>query len=189
MRELFEVFFSFAKIGLFTFGGGLAMLPMFQKEIVENKGWATEEEVLDYYAVGQATPGIIAVNTATFIGYKRRGLVGGIVATLGMIFPSLVIIMSLASVIAQFQDLAVVQHAFRGIRIAVVALIVTTVLRLVRQSVRTRTALAIFVTALFLIAFVDLSPAIVILVAAAGGVSYAVLNTRRAQRVAREGRK
>ena len=92
MRELLDLFFTFARIGGLTFGGGYAMLPMLQKEVVERRGWATNEELMDYYAIGQCTPGIIAVNTATFIGNKTRGVVGGVVATLGVVFPSLVII-------------------------------------------------------------------------------------------------
>lgn len=95
MKELWELFIVFAKIGGFTFGGGYAMLPILQREVVENRNWATSEELMDYYAIGQCTPGIIAVNTATFIGYKRKGIIGGIVATIGCVFPSLVIIMIL----------------------------------------------------------------------------------------------
>lgn len=97
MKELFDLFWTFAKMGAITFGGGYAMLPIIQKEIVEKKKWATETEVIDYYAVGQCTPGVIAVNTATFIGYKLKGIIGGIVATLGVVFPSLVIIMIIAA--------------------------------------------------------------------------------------------
>ena len=92
MKKLFELFVSFAKIGVMTFGGGYAMLPILQREIADNKGWASEEELMDYYAVGQCTPGVIAVNTATFVGSKQAGVLGGIVATLGLVFPSLVII-------------------------------------------------------------------------------------------------
>ena len=96
MKEYWELFYSFAKIGAFTFGGGYAMLPLIQREVVEKKHWATEEEIMDYYAVGQCTPGIIAVNTATFIGYYKKGIIGGIFATLGVIFPSIVIILLIA---------------------------------------------------------------------------------------------
>ena len=93
MKELFDLFWTFCKIGALTFGGGYAMLPLIQREIVENKKWSTEKEILDYYAVGQCTPGVIAVNTATFIGYKLKGIIGGIIATLGVVFPSLIIIL------------------------------------------------------------------------------------------------
>ena len=96
MKELLVLFLTFAKVGVMTFGGGYAMLPILQREVVENKGWATDEELTDYFAIGQCTPGVIAVNTATFIGQKQRGIAGGIVATLGVVFPSLVIISALA---------------------------------------------------------------------------------------------
>ena len=89
MKELWSLFLTFAKVGVMTFGGGYAMLPILQREVVENKGWATDEELTDYFAIGQCTPGVIAVNTATFIGQKRAGIAGGIVATLGVVFPSL----------------------------------------------------------------------------------------------------
>ena len=136
MKELFDLFWTFCKIGALTFGGGYAMLPLIQREIVENKKWSTEKEILDYYAVGQCTPGVIAVNTATFIGYKLKGIIGGIVATLGVIFPSIVIILIIATFLQNFADLAIVQSAFAGIRVAVVALIITTVVKLIKSSIK-----------------------------------------------------
>ena len=102
MKGLLELFLTFAKVGVMTFGGGMAMLPILQREVVENKGWATDEELTDYFAIGQCTPGIIAVNTATFIGQKQKGVWGGIVATLGVVFPSLIIITVLAGLITSF---------------------------------------------------------------------------------------
>lgn len=105
MKEYLKLFFTFAKIGCFTFGGGYAMLPLLQREIVEKNSWAEEEELMDYFAIGQCTPGIIAVNTATFIGYKRKGIIGGIFATLGLIFPSLVIITIIAAFIRSLPTL------------------------------------------------------------------------------------
>ena len=112
---LARLFGTFAKVGVMTFGGGYAMLPILQREIVEDRHWATEEELMDYYAVGQCTPGIIAVNTATFIGQKKAGIAGGIMATLGVVFPSIVIIFLIASVLTHFADAPVVRHAFAGI--------------------------------------------------------------------------
>ena len=112
MKELLDMFFTFARIGGLTFGGGYAMLPMLQKEVVEHRGWATEDELMDYYAVGQCTPGVIAVNTATFIGYKQRGVIGAIFATLGVVFPSLVIIITIAAFVSNFADLPAVKNAF-----------------------------------------------------------------------------
>ena len=119
MKELWTLFWTFAKVGVMTFGGGYAMLPILQREVVENKGWATEEELVDYFAIGQCTPGIIAVNTATFIGQKYRGIAGGITATLGVVFPSLIIISILAGLITNFSHLAWVQNAFAGIQVCV----------------------------------------------------------------------
>ena len=110
MNKLLDLFLTFARIGGLTFGGGYAMLPMLQKEVVEKRGWASEEELMDYYAIGQCTPGIIAVNTATFVGQKTAGIAGGIIATLGVVFPSLIIITIIAAFIQNFSDLAIVQN-------------------------------------------------------------------------------
>ena len=121
MNIVLDMFFTFAKVGVMTFGGGYAMLPILQREVVEKKHWATEEELMDYYAIGQCTPGVIAVNTATFIGQKNLGTLGGIFATLGVVFPSVVIISLLAGVIEAFSHIVWVQHAFGGIRVCVCA--------------------------------------------------------------------
>lgn len=145
MKELFTLFLTFAKVGVMTFGGGYAMLPILQREIVENKGWATDEELTDYFAIGQCTPGVIAVNTATFIGQKSKGILGGIVATLGLVFPSLVIIAALATVIEAVSHLQWVQHAFGGIRICVCVLILNAVLKLFKSAVIDRVTLGIFI--------------------------------------------
>lgn len=134
MKEYVSLFFTFAKIGVCTFGGGYAMLPILQRELVDNKGWATEEELADYYAVGQCTPGVIAVNTATFVGYNQMGWLGGVVATLGVVFPCLVIIMAIAAFLSNFMHLDVVVHAFNGVRAGVVALIFSSILKLLKTS-------------------------------------------------------
>lgn len=173
MVTLLDLFLTFARIGLFTFGGGYAMLPLLQRDVVEKKGWVTESQLLDYYALGQATPGIIAVNTATFVGYEKRGVIGGIVATIGMVTPSLIIIMLIATFIAQFEQIGVVQHAFRGVRIAVVALILHTVINMARRNVKEPRDVALFVLALLLIVALDVSPAVVVIGAAMLGAGYA----------------
>ena len=129
-NELWTLFWTFAQMGAITFGGGMAMLPILQREVVEKKGWATEEELTDYYAIGQCTPGIIAVNTATFIGQKCGGVLGGIAATLGVIFPSLVIISVLAGLITNFSHLQWVKDAFAGIQVCVCVLIFNAVSKL-----------------------------------------------------------
>ena len=165
MKELFDLFWTFCKIGALTFGGGYAMLPLIQREIVENKKWSTEKEILDYYAVGQCTPGVIAVNTATFIGFKLRGIIGGLVATLGVIFPSIIIILIIASFLQSFASLAIVQSAFAGIRVAVVALIITTVIKLIKSSVKDYLGIIITVITFVLSAFVGISPVYIVIAA------------------------
>ena len=145
------------------------MLPLIQREIVEKKKWSTEKEILDYYAVGQCTPGVIAVNTATFIGYKLRGIIGGIVATLGVIFPSIVIILIIATFLQNFADLAIVQSAFAGIRVAVVALIITTVVKLIKSSIKDYLGVIIAIIAFVISAFIGLSPVYVVIAAALTG--------------------
>ena len=135
MNIYVDLFLTFARIGVCTFGGGYAMLPILQRELVENKKWATEGELADYYAVGQCTPGIIAVNTATFVGRGQAGIMGGIFATLGLVFPSVVIIVAIAAFLQNFMDLQWVVHAFNGVRAGVVALILSSVIKLFRNSV------------------------------------------------------
>lgn len=135
MNILVSLFLTFARIGVCTFGGGYAMLPILQRELVEDKKWATETELADYYAVGQCTPGIIAVNTATFVGRSQAGIAGGIIATLGLVFPSLVIIMVIAAFLQNFMHLEFVIHAFNGVRAGVVALILSSVIKLFKNAV------------------------------------------------------
>lgn len=170
MSEIIDLFVTFAKMGVMTFGGGYAMLPILQREVVENKGWATEEELTDYFAIGQCTPGIIAVNTATFIGQKQRGVLGGIFATLGLVFPSLIIISVLAGVITHFADIAAVQNAFAGIRVCVCVLIFNAVIKLWQKAVVDKPTLVIFVLVLAGAFFTSLSPAIFVLLAGCAGV-------------------
>lgn len=163
IKELFDLFFTFCRIGGLTFGGGYAMLFMIQKEIVENKKWATEDEVVDYYAVGQCTPGVIAVNTATFIGYKTQGVIGALFATFGVVFPSLVIIMIIAAFLKNFAEFAVVKHAFGGIRIAVVALIISSIIKLWKSSVKNSIGIFIAIAAFILGAVFGLSPIYIVI--------------------------
>lgn len=172
MNELWTLFFTFARIGCFTFGGGYAMLPMLQKEIVEKLDWATEKELMDYFAVGQCTPGVIAVNTATFIGCKRKGVLGGITATLGVIFPSIVIITVIASLLSNFSSYPIVQNAFSGIRIVVAALVLNVVVKMYRTSVNTWFGALIFFVTLALGLLFNLSPTFYIITAALIGIVY-----------------
>ena len=134
MKELLQLYAVFFRIGGLTFGGGLTMLPMLKYELAEKKGWVTEEELLDYYAVGQCTPGIIAVNVSTFVGYKRKGIIGAIFSTLGMISPSLIIISILALFLEQFMSNQIVAHAVAGIKVVVCALMLNTVVTMAKKS-------------------------------------------------------
>lgn len=170
MNILLDLFLTFAKIGVMTFGGGYAMLPILQREVVENKGWATEEELMDYFAIGQCTPGIIAVNTATFIGQKTKGILGGIIATLGVAFPSIVIISLLAGVIETFSHLAWVQHAFGGIRVCVCVLILNAVVKLYKKAVLDKATLIIFLLVAIGSYFTPLSPVVFVVAAAFVGI-------------------
>ena len=167
---LWELFLTFAKIGVMTFGGGMAMLPILEREIVQNKKWATEEELVDYFAIGQCTPGIIAVNTATFIGQKKKGVLGGIAATLGVVFPSLIIITVLAGLITNFAHLAWVQNAFAGIQVCVCVLIFNATVKLLKKSVVDKPTAAIFLAVLVGSAVMDVSPVWFILAAAVLGI-------------------
>ncbi|MDR1909727.1 MAG: chromate transporter [Spirochaetaceae bacterium] len=179
MKALAELFFVFFRISLTTFGGGYAILPVLERELILRRGWISLEEVMDYYTIGQVTPGVIAVNTATFIGYKRGGLPGGFIATLGFICPSLILVLAVALGLSNFADLPVVQHAFRGIRVAVGALILDTVIKMLRgvfagpkgskPGARIIT-LILFLGALALTLFLSLSPVLVVL--AAGGAGF-----------------
>lgn len=166
IKLLVDLFVTFAKVGVMTFGGGYAMLPILQREVADKKKWTTEEELTDYYAIGQCTPGIIAVNTATFVGYKNAGVLGGIFATLGLAFPSIVIIEIIAAFISNYADLPMVSSAFVGIRAAVVGVVFATVLKLFKSTVKNAISLGIFLCVLVAAVFFGVSP--IILVVASG---------------------
>lgn len=168
--KLLQLFTAFARVGVMTFGGGYAMLPILEREIVDRHGWASSEELMDYYAVGQCTPGVIAVNTATFVGQKHAGIAGGIVATLGVVFPSLVIISALAKVITAYAHLAWVQHAFAGIRVCVCVLIFNAVLKLVKGAMKDAWCWGIFGVILVLSLVIDVSPILYVVAAGLAGV-------------------
>ena len=180
MNQYLDMFLTFAKVGVMTFGGGYAMLPILQREVVEKKGWATEEELMDYFAIGQCTPGIIAVNVATFCGQKLKGVLGGIFATLGMVFPSLVIISLLAGVIEAFSHIGWVQNAFGGIRICVCVLILNAVVKLFQKAVIDKVTLAVFAVVMLGAYFTNLSPVVFVLAAGAIGVALKGMGGKKA---------
>ena len=176
MKVLWELFLTFAKVGGFTFGGGYAMMPLLQKEVVEGKKWATEQEIMDYYAIGQCTPGIIAVNTALFVGYQVAGIPGGICAALGVIAPSVAIIMLIAMFLQNVMEFGVVQRAFGAIRVAVCALVLQAAVGLWKKGVVDKPTAVIFLAVLALLLFTPISPIPVILSSAVAGV---LLSRRR----------
>lgn len=183
MKQLLKLFFTFAKIGAVTFGGGYAMLPIMQRELVDKNGWTSEEELLDYYAIGQCTPGVIAVNTATFIGHKQKGVLGGIFATLGVIFPSIVIITILSAFISNFSEYEIVKNAMCGIRICVCVLVVNAVLKLWKKAIVDKWALTIFIVCLITALFVKSFPtALLVVLAGAAGYVIASIKAKKAEK-------
>lgn len=170
MKKLLELFVAFAKVGVMTFGGGYAMIPILEREIVDRQGWASGEELMDYYAVGQCTPGVIAVNTATFIGYSVAGVPGGIVATLGVVFPSLVIITVIAGILTNFADIPAVKSAFAAIRVCVCVLIFNAVLKLWKKAVPDKATLILFLLVFIPSVFFDISPIVFVVFCAVAGI-------------------
>ena len=170
MNIYLDLFLTFAKVGVMTFGGGYAMLPILQREVVEKKHWATDEELMDYYAIGQCTPGVIAVNTSTFIGKKYKGNLGGVIATLGVVFPSILIILAIASLISNFSHLAWVQNAFAGIRVSVCILIVNAVISLWKKALVDIWTVLIFAAIFACSVFLNLSPVIYVVVSGILGI-------------------
>lgn len=175
-----EMFSTFAKVGVLTFGGGYAMLPILQREVVEKKHWATNEELMDYYAVGQCTPGVIAVNTATFIGNKLRGVTGGIVATFGVVFPSLVIISVIAAFISNFADLEIVKQAFNGVRVCVCVLIFNALIKLVKKSVVDIYTAGIFAFVAVGSISTNISPVVFVIISSLLGIAITTLKGKEA---------
>ena len=170
MPLLLDLYCSFFRVGALMFGGGYAMLPLLQREVVDKKHWVTEEDILDYYAIGQITPGIIAVNTATFVGFRQKKVIGGICATLGVVSPSLIIITVIAALLANFADIPAVQNAFAGIRVCVCVLILNSVIKLAKKSVVDGITLAIFLAVLLASVFLGSNPVLYVLLAAAAGI-------------------
>lgn len=167
-----QLFTTFAKIGSFTLGGGYAMVPVMQKEIVEKKGWLASDEFMDILAVSQATPGLFAMNMASHIGYKLKGALGGIVGALAVALPSIIVILLIAMFFQAFKDNIYVEKIFMGIRPAVVALIAAPCFSMARTAKINRYNIWIPVVAALLICAFGVSPIWVILAAGIGGFIY-----------------
>ena len=178
MKELLDIFTASFKVGLMTSGGGYAMLPILQREVVETRKWVTDEEVLDYYAIGQCLPGIIMVNTMIFIGQKRRGTLGGIAAALGTVCPALIIITIIAAVLSGFAEAPVVKSAFAGIRVCVCVLIFNAVMKLWKSSVIDWKCLVIFILVAFGSLFTDITPVLFVVASAVVGIAISCLGVK-----------
>ena len=179
MKELFELFKTFFTIGIMTFGGGYAMLPMLEREIVDKHKWATMEDLTNYFAIGQCTPGVIAVNTATFIGYKMKKTIGGIVATLGVISPSVMIILILSGLISLIIDIAIVKSAFVGISVAVCALMINSLYKLANSGIKDVYTGIVAITSVLVSIFLNLSPVIIVLAAGVVTVIYKRITNKK----------
>jgi chromate transporter len=169
LREYFELFWAFVVIGASTFGGGYAIVPVLERELIKKRGWVTMDEVLDYYTIAQITPGIIAVNIATFTGCKRKGIVGGIIGTIGLVLPGVCLMLLVSLFVKRFAEAAMVRHALAGIRLAVCALILDTSLKLIKGFFKNYKSMIIWVIAFTLSAVFAASPMYVILGAGIAG--------------------
>lgn len=181
-KELFSIFAAFFRVGILTFGGGYSMLPMLRREVVEKHKWASEEELLDWFAMSQCAPGAIAISTATFAGRKIRGFGGAVAAALGVVMPSLLIILIVALFLQELSRYAWVKAAFAGIRAGVCALILNAVVKLWKKAVKDRFALLIFILALLGAVFLDVSPVLFVLLGALAGFVWLTLREKRVQK-------
>jgi chromate transporter len=179
MKSFFEILFVFAKVGLITFGGGYAIVPILQKEIIAKRQWVEEADLIDYYAIAQCLPGIIAANTAMIIGYKRKGIWGMLAAAIGIAIPSFVIILIIAMFIHNFMQYEIVTHAFNGIRAAVLALITGAAIKMCKNGVKDIFGVWIFIVTLLVLIIFNISPIITIIAAAVCGIIIKEVGTRR----------
>ena len=171
MKELIELYIAFLRIGAVNFGGGYAMLPLLEEDLVKKKGWVTTDELMDYFAIGQCTPGVIALNVSTFIGNKRKGIAGAVASTIGFLTCPVIIILLIAMFMTNFANLPIVQNAFAGIRVCVCVLILEAVMRLWKKSIVDKVAFVIYAIIFLLMAFgsfLPVKPPAAVLVVAAG---------------------
>jgi chromate transporter len=179
MKTLIELFCTFFRIGAFTFGGGYAMIPLIQKEVVENKKWVSDEDILDIVAIAESTPGPIAINAATFIGCKTCGAMGAAFATLGVVLPSLVVISVIAYLLTEFAQIAIVKYAFFGIRAGVLALVTKSLWTMFKKAPKGMTAYAISLLSFVLVAFFHVNALVVIILTAIVGLVVSETKARR----------
>lgn len=180
-KTLWQVFWSFFKIGAFTFGGGYAMIPLIQNEAVEKRHWVTDEDILEVVAIAESTPGPIAINSATFVGYKAAGILGSVCATLGVVLPSFVVILALSFVLQQFQNVVAVQYAFQGIRAGVLALLVKALWTMYQKSPKGWVGYVVIGASFILTAIFDINVIFVIIGCAVFGLVTSLYLERRAK--------
>ena len=181
-KELWKVFATFFKIGAFTFGGGYAMIPLIQKEAVENHGWVTDEDILEIIAIAESTPGPIAINSATFVGYRTCGVLGSAAATLGVVLPSFVLIFAISFVLRQFQELKAVQYAFQGIRAGVMALLCTALWGMYKKNQKNWASYIVMAGSFILTGIFDVSVLPVLVGCAVFGLVTAKMMERKVQK-------
>ncbi|WP_407396727.1 chromate transporter [Treponema sp.] len=181
IKKLITLYVTFFKIGSITFGGGLTMLPILERELIDNKKWTTSEELLDYYAIAQSTPGIIAVNVSTFVGHKISGIPGAVAATLGMVSPSIIIIVCIAEFIASFDSIPWVRKAMRGINVGVSALLTYSVINLFKKTVKKWWNLILYILAFVAVYFFHVRTIFVILSAAVLGIFIHVVDVKKGE--------
>lgn len=179
MKKLWELFITFFRIGAFTFGGGYAMIPLIQKEVADNKKWVSDEDILDIVAIAESTPGPIAINAATFIGYKTAGVKGSAVATLGVVLPSFVIISVIAYLLTEFAHIRVVRYAFFGIRAGVLALVAKSLYTMYKKAPKGISASLISLLSFIFVAFANVNTLLVIALGAMAGLIITYIKARR----------
>lgn len=179
LMQILDLYLVFFKIGSFTIGGGLAMMPMMQKELIQKRKWITDEELLDYYAVGQSTPGIVAVNVSTFVGYKQFGILGGVIATLGMVTTSLLIIMILAGLINSIDEYPLVKKALAGINVSVAALLTSVIVKFAQKTIKKFIHLIMMLISFVLVYFFKVHSVWIILVTIFIAVIYNIIKLKK----------
>ena len=179
MKQLWKIFLTFLKIGAFTFGGGYAMIPLIQKEAVEKNHWVTDEDILDIVAIAESTPGPIAINAATFVGYQTHGSAGALAATFGVVLPSFVVILTISYVLQQFRDLQVVGYAFRGIRVGVLVLMLKALIKMFKTNRKSTVAYIIMGLSFVLTALVGVNTFLVIILCGLLGLGSFLMAERR----------
>ncbi len=184
--ECLDLFWTMFKVGACTFGGGYAMISILQRELVDKKKWITGEDLLDYMAISQITPGVIAVNVSTFVGHKKKGFFGSLAATLGVVTPSIIIILIIASVLSNFYDNVYVQRAFAGIRIAVCALIVNAVINFLKKTVVDVLSIIVFAAVFIVAAFTTFQTVYIVLVIIALGIIYTLIKGNKKPETGKE---